>query len=352
MAATIPPPAPMKLSGNLSANWEIFRAEYEDYALATELVDKPEGVQAATLRSVMGAECRHVYKHNLNLSNEEQADVTVILNSLERYFKPAKNVIYERYVFGCCKQEEGSTSEEMGLMHFTIPEELRVEGLNTVDDSLTMPLTRNTVVRAYHDVFTSPVEAVPGEVHFELDPAVCTTQLAPEVYHRKQHELLEGLEGVEPIADDILVVGCGDSEDEACKDHDAKLVALLDRCRQVKLRLSVKKLQFRVSELRFHGHILSAAGLKADPEKVRAVLEMPAPSDVKGVQRFIGFVTYLAKFLPRLSEVCEPLRRLTDKDAVWHWLPKHDAAVREIKQLVTMTPVLRYYNVSKPVTVQ
>uniref|UniRef100_A0A8C7DZQ6 Gypsy retrotransposon integrase-like protein 1 n=1 Tax=Oncorhynchus kisutch TaxID=8019 RepID=A0A8C7DZQ6_ONCKI len=79
---------------------------------------------------------------------------------------------------------------------------------------------------------------------------------------------------------------------------------------------------------------------------------MPHPSDVKGVQRFVGFVTYLAKFLPRLSEVCEPLRRLMDKDTIWHWLPKHDAAVREIKQLVTQTPVLRYYNVSKPVTIQ
>lgn len=107
MAVTIPPPSPMKLSGNLSANCDIFRAEYEDYALATELVSKPKEVQAATLRSVMGPECRHVYKHNLTLSAAEQADVTVILNSLEQYFKPAKNVIYERYLFGCCKQEEG-----------------------------------------------------------------------------------------------------------------------------------------------------------------------------------------------------------------------------------------------------
>lgn len=145
--------------------------------------------------------------------------------------------------------------------------------------------------------------------------------VAPEVYHRKQHELLAGLEGVEPIGDDILVVGWGDSEEEAGRDHDAKLIALLDRCRQVKLRLSVRKLQFKVCEVRFHGHILSAVGLKADPEKVRAVLDMLAPVDVKSVQRLIAFVTYLAKFLPQLSEVCEPLRRLTDKDTVWHWLP-------------------------------
>lgn len=73
----------------------------------------------------------------------------------------------------------GSTSEEMGLIHFTILEELRVEGLNTVDDSLTVPLTRDAVIRAYYDVFTSPVEALPGEIHFELDPAVQPVQCAP-----------------------------------------------------------------------------------------------------------------------------------------------------------------------------
>uniref|UniRef100_A0A8D2J594 Gypsy retrotransposon integrase-like protein 1 n=1 Tax=Varanus komodoensis TaxID=61221 RepID=A0A8D2J594_VARKO len=123
-------------------------------------------------------------------------------------------------------------------------------------------------------------------------------------------------------------------------------------CRQVKLRLGMKKLQFKVKEVRFHGHILSVEGLKADPEKIRAILDMPHPENVKSLQHFIGFATYLAKFLPRLSEVCEPLRRLLDKDAVWHWLPKHDKAVQEIKCLVTDTPVLKYYDVTKPVTIQ
>ncbi len=54
----------------------------------------------------MGPECRHVYRHNLNLTAAQQGDVKTILESLDPYFKPAKNVIYERYVFGCCKQEE------------------------------------------------------------------------------------------------------------------------------------------------------------------------------------------------------------------------------------------------------
>uniref|UniRef100_A0A8C5PCI9 ribonuclease H n=1 Tax=Leptobrachium leishanense TaxID=445787 RepID=A0A8C5PCI9_9ANUR len=176
--------------------------------------------------------------------------------------------------------------------------------------------------------------------------------VAPEVYQRKQHELLCGLDGIEPIADDILIVGCGDTDEEAAHDHDEKLLALLDRCREVRLRLSVKKLQFKVQEVHFHGHILSSQGLKAYPDKIGAIVDMPQPSDAKTLQRFIGFVTYLAKFMPHLSEVCEPLRRLLDKDAVWHWLPKHDQTVEKIKQLVTAAPVLKYYDVTKPVTIQ
>ncbi|KAI5108262.1 hypothetical protein C0J45_1856, partial [Silurus meridionalis] len=84
-------------------------------------------------------------------------------------------------------------------------------------------------------------------------------------------------------------------------DHDHKLQALLECCREVKLRLSLKKLQFKVNKVKFHGHILSSMGLKPDPEKVRAIMDMPNPTDAKGVQRLIGFANYLAKFMPHLS---------------------------------------------------
>lgn len=103
------------------------------------------------------------------------------------------------------------------------------------------------------------------------------------------------------------MVGCGDTEEEAESNHDSKLLALLNCCREVKLRLGLKKLQFKVSEVRFHGHILSATGLKPDPEKVQAIVDMPNPTDAKGVQRLVGFANYIAKFMPHLSSVWEPL---------------------------------------------
>ncbi len=97
------------MSGDLSSNWASFRAEFDDYLLATGLCEKDADVQAATLRRLMGSECRHLYKHNLGLTQDQQKDVKAILEALEDYFTPTKNVIFERYVFGNLRQEEGET---------------------------------------------------------------------------------------------------------------------------------------------------------------------------------------------------------------------------------------------------
>ena len=69
---------------------------------------------------------------------------------------------------------------------------------------------------------------------------------------------------------------------------------------------------FKHSKVAYLGHLLGADGLQADPEKIIAIREMPRSTDVQGVQRLIGVVTYLSKFLPQLSTICEPLRRLKD----------------------------------------
>ena len=100
------------------------------------------------------------------------------------------------------------------------------------------------------------------------------------------------------------------------------------------------------------GHLLTAEGIVTDPNKVRAIKDMPTPTDVASLKRFLGMVNYLAKFLPHLSRVSEPLRRLEAKDAEWCWLPVHDEAVQKIKSLVCAAPVLKFYDVTQAVTVE
>ena len=175
---------------------------------------------------------------------------------------------------------------------------------------------------------------------------------APEEFQRRQHEAVEGLPGVISVHDDILVYGKGNTEQEAVVDHDKNMLSLMERCKEQNITLNRDKMQLKKSQVRFLGHLLTAKGVQADPEKIRAITEMPNPTDVKGMQRFLGLVNYLSKFLPRLSTVCEPLRLLTLKDTEWCWLEIHDEVLKEIKKLVTNSPVLRYYNPEEELTLQ
>ena len=61
------------------------------------------------------------------------------------------------------------------------------------------------------------------------------------------------------------------------------------------------------------GQLLTNKGLTPDPRKVSDVINMPIPEDKKAVQRLLGVCNYLSRFMPTLSEMCEPLRKLTEK---------------------------------------
>lgn len=64
--------------------------------------------------------------------------------------------------------------------------------------------------------------------------------------------------------------------------------------------------------------MLTADGLAPSPEKIRAILEMPTPTNVLTLQRFLGMVGYVSKFVPKFSDHTELLRSLTVKGADWN----------------------------------
>lgn len=170
--------------------------------------------------------------------------------------------------------------------------------------------------------------------------------VAPEEFECKLHEKLTGLEGVEILRDDLLVVGYGDTQEEADANHDENRRKLLDRAREVKLKLNSKKMNLKKPQVKFMGHVISKDGLKPDPDKVNAVENMPKPTCKKETLSLLGFINYLAKFLPRLSEVAQPLRNLTLTNAQFMWSEQHDKAFDEVKKLVANHPVLKYYDIN------
>ena len=78
---------------------------------------------------------------------------------------------------------------------------------------------------------------------------------APEEFQRRTREIIEGLKGVETVADDTVVWGEGDTLEEAVIDHDNNFVAFLERCRERNYKLNKSKLRFKQTSVAYHGHV-------------------------------------------------------------------------------------------------
>ena len=100
------------------------------------------------------------------------------------------------------------------------------------------------------------------------------------------------------------------------------------------------------------GNILTPEGLKPSSEIANAVLSMPRPHEKAATQCFLGTITYLSRFCPRLSEVVRPLRDLTHLNQEFLWADQHTEAFRQAKELVSQAPCLRYFDVNAPVVLQ
>ena len=176
------------------------------------------------------------------------------------------------------------------------------------------------------------------------------TSSSPEEFQRRLQEALDGLEAISTVADDILIVGRDQTEAEARIYHDRNFANLLRRARSQNLKLNKAKIRLHMHELKYIGHVLSPEGVKADPDKVSDIKNMPTPTDIEQVRRLLGFTNYLAKFLPNLSVITEPLRRLIQKDAEFEWGSSQQQVFEKIKE--TAERSLAYYDVNKAEVVQ
>ena len=109
------------------------------------------------------------------------------------------------------------------------------------------------------------------------------------------------------------------------------------------LKLNKKKCQIGVKSIVFLRHIISSEGVKVDPAKIEAI-KMQLPNSVNELQRFLGMITYLGKFIPNLAEVTSPLRTLLKKEVEFKLKKPQLDAIGKLKLLVTTTPCRKIFN--------
>ena len=161
---------------------------------------------------------------------------------------------------------------------------------------------------------------------------------------------LEGLKGSALVADDILTYGIGDTYPEA--DHDVNILALMQRAQEKDIRFNPAKFQLKKKEVKFVRHIITENGIKVDPDKVTAITNMPPPRNKATLLQFIGMVNFLSPFCENLSATIRPLTDRTKDSMAFVWSTTQQDAFLKAQNIIANAPVLQYYNLDKPVTLQ
>jgi hypothetical protein len=143
---------------------------------------------------------------------------------------------------------------------------------------------------------------------FGLNNAGATYQRAMvTLFHDMMHR------EVEVYVDDIL------AKSKKEEDHVQVLRRLFERLQKYQLKLNLAKCSFGVKTGKLLGFIVSDRGIEVDPDKAKAIQEMPAPKIEKEVRSFLGRLNYIARFISQLTVTCEPIFHLLKKKnhGVW-----------------------------------
>ena len=164
---------------------------------------------------------------------------------------------------------------------------------------------------------------------------------AAEVFQHTIQNVLSGIPNVKNISDDIIVYGKTQAE------HDAALVAVLQRLREHNLTLNKDKCEFNKTTIEFYGYLFSAKGVSADPKKIESIQNASNPRNATELRSLLGLVNYVSRFIPDYATITAPLRELTRKNARWQWNSRHQQALDEIKRNLTSRSVMAYFDPNK-----
>ena len=155
------------------------------------------------------------------------------------------------------------------------------------------------------------------------------------ICHETLRRDLEPISGALNIADNILVWGCGGTEEEAVKQHDNTLKEVFEMFRRTGLTLNPKKSIFSATRTKFFGYMFSAKGVFPDPNKVKALREASSPASKEDVRSFLGMAGFNSQFIQGYATLSAPLRRLTQKGVNFRWGKEEQESFHAITQAIS-----------------
>ncbi|KAL0375544.1 UNVERIFIED_CONTAM: Transposon Tf2-11 polyprotein [Sesamum calycinum] len=145
-------------------------------------------------------------------------------------------------------------------------------------------------------------------------------------------ELIEKI--MEVYVDDMLVK----SKEE--EEHLNHLQVAFEVMRKYGMKLNPTKCTFGVRGGKFLGYMVSEKGIEANPEKIKAIMQMSSSKTIKEVQKLTGKVASLARFISRSAYRNLPFFKILRKVKDFQWMKECEKALRDLKQYLATPPLL------------
>jgi len=126
--------------------------------------------------------------------------------------------------------------------------------------------------------------------------------------------------------DDIVIAT------ETVEDHLERIKEVLQCLREAGFKMRAAKCDFMRTETKYFGRVVSAEGIKPDPDAVIKVQNWIAPRSKEELQSFLGFANYYREFVPFYAEKAEPLNALLRKNLAFNWNERAEKAFVEVKE--------------------
>ena len=165
---------------------------------------------------------------------------------------------------------------------------------------------------------------------------------ASEVFQKTVWSIISDIQGSTNSQDDIVIWG------KTFAKHDNHLQKVLPKVSESGLKLNKNKCQFHKNPIVFLGHIISLECIRVDPFKTGVITKMSIPQSLAELQRLLGMVNYLGKFIPNLAEITAPLRALCKKDVPFNLQKPQLDAIEKLKILITSAPIVKIFDPNLP----
>ncbi|XP_052749153.1 uncharacterized protein LOC128200275 [Galleria mellonella] len=161
---------------------------------------------------------------------------------------------------------------------------------------------------------------------------------APSVFQRSINKALKDCDCAQVYIDDVLIPST------SIEQGLERLNFVLNALSKAGFSLNMKKCSFLKTEITYLCYVIKSGEIRPNPNKVHALVNIPAPRTASQVRQIIGLASYFRQFIPNFSVTMAPLYPLVQHKGEINWTSEHDAVHQRVVKVLTSAPVLAIFD--------